>query len=388
MAMFPGLPTIPFLLLGTATGYAGWNLRRNAALKEAAPAPKAHAPARENIEASLAVEPLAVELGLGLVKLVDGGANSPLMKRIAGIRKQLAADLGFVLPPVRVTDNVSLRAREYTIALKGAEIARFELPPGVELAIPPARPGTAAIEGTPTREPAFGIAALWVPHTATEAARSAGYTVVDPLSVLGTHLGESARRHAWELFSRQDAKKVLDRVAESNPKAVEDLVPKLLSLAGVQKVFQNLLRERVSIRDASTIVESLGEAAAVTRNYVLLTEYVRQSIRRLVIKPFVNSHAELPAWFLDPAIEQAVESSVEHAEAMSHLNLPPQRIREILERVQRTVGSPETPVVALTTSGARFFLRQITESAVPNLVFVAHSEIPAGVKVVSLGLIQ
>jgi flagellar biosynthesis protein FlhA len=221
-----------------------------------------------------------------------------------------------------------------------------------------------------------------------EKARGAGYTVVDPLSVLGTHLGENARRHSWELFSRQDAKKVLDRVSESNPKAVEDLVPKLLPLAGVQKVFQNLLRERVSIRDASTIVESLGEAAAVTRNYVLLTEYVRQSIRRLIVKPYLNTRSELPAWFLDPSIEQAVETGVEHAEAMSHLNVAPQRIREILERIQRNVGSPEAPVVALTTSGARFFLRQITENAVPNLVFIAHSEIPAGVKVVSRGLIQ
>jgi flagellar biosynthesis protein FlhA len=388
MAMFPGLPTVPFLLLGGATGYAGWRVRSNAATKQALPPPKAQAPARDNIEATLAVEPLAVELGLGLVKLVDGGASSPLMKRIAGIRKQLAADLGFVLPPVRVTDNVSLRAREYTIAVKGAEIARFELPPGVELAIPPARPGVATVEGTATREPAFGIPAVWVPQTVAEKARSAGYTVVDPLSVLGTHLGESARRHAWELFSRQDAKKVLDRVSESNPKAIEDLVPKLLPLAGVQKVFQNLLRERVSIRDASTIVEALGEAAAVTRNYVLLTEYVRQSIRRLVVKPYLNNSSELAAWFIDPAIEQSIESAVEHSEAMSHLNAPPQRIREVLEHIQRSVGAPQTPVVALTTSGARFFLRQITENSIPNLVFIAHSEIPAGVKVVSLGLIQ
>ena len=227
-----------------------------------------------------------------------------------------------------------------------------------------------------------------MPQGAADKARASGYTVVDPLSVLGTHLGESARRHSWELFSRQDAKKVLDRVAETNPKAVEDLVPKLLSLAGVQKVFQNLLRERVSIRDASTIVESLGEAAAVTRNYVLLTEYVRQTIRRLVVKPYLNPRSELAAWFIDPSIEQNIESAVEHAEAMSHLNLAPQRIREILERIQRSVGSPEPAVVALTTSGSRFFLRQITENAVPNLVLIAHSEIPAGVKVVSLGLIQ
>jgi flagellar biosynthesis protein FlhA len=212
--------------------------------------------------------------------------------------------------------------------------------------------------------------------------------VVDNVSVLGTHLSEVIRRYAHELFSRQDAKRLLDRVAVEHPKVVEDVVPKLLPLATVQRVLQNLLRERVSIRDAVSILESLGEAGGTTRNPVLLTEYARQSIRRTVIKPYLNRAGELPAWFLDPAIEQAVESAVEHGEQNSHVALAPLQIREILSRITSRIQSPETPVVAISSSGARYFLRQLTESSLPNLFFIAHNEVPSGVRVQSLGNIQ
>jgi flagellar biosynthesis protein FlhA len=170
-----------------------------------------------------------------------------------------------------------------------------------------------------------------------------------------------------------------------HPKVVEDLVPKLLPLASLQRVLQNLLRERVSIRDSVSVLEALGEGAAATRNPVLLTEYVRQMVRRTVIKPYVNRAGELPAWFIDPAIEQAVESAVEHGEQNSHLNLSPQAIREVLNRVSSRVPQAEMPVVAITSSGARHFLRQIVEPTLPNLFFLAHNEVPPGIKVVSLG---
>ncbi len=387
LAAFPGFPMIPFLALGGGVGYAGWRLRQKGVAEENPPAPATPEAAKESIESLLRVEPLAVEVGLGLVKLVEGGANSPLLKRIAGIRRQLATDLGYILPPVRVTDNLALRSREYVISLKGVEISRYEMPQGCELAIQAGKTPM-NIQGTPTREPAFGIPAVWVSADGLEKARSAGYTVVDAISVLGTHLGEIIRSHAHELFSRQDAKKVLDRVAEENAKVVEDLVPKLLSLAVVQKVLQNLLRERVSIRDASSIMEALGEAAAVTKNTVLLTEYIRQTIRRMVVKPYLNPNGDLPAYFLDASLEHAIESAVEHAENMSHLNLSPQKIREILDLITRTVGVPDTPVVALTSSGSRYFLRQMAENSVRNLFILAHSEVPAGVKVISLGTIH
>jgi flagellar biosynthesis protein FlhA len=333
------------------------------------------------------VEPLAIEVGLGLVGLVEGAAESPLLRRIASIRKQLAGELGYLLPPVRVTDNLSLRSREYVILLKGVEIARYEMPQGCELAIATGE-GSPPLEGRPTREPAFGMAAFWIAADRAERARNSGYTVVDAVSVLGTHLSELIRRYAHELFSRQDAKRLLDRVAVEHPKVVEDLVPKILPLAVVQKVLQNLLRERVSIRDAVSILEAMGEVAGSTRNPILLTEYVRQSIRRAVVKPYLNRAGELPAWFLDPALEAAVESATEHGEQNSHLALAPQTIREILNRISARVIQPETAVAVITSSGARYFLRQIVEPALPNLFFLAHNEVPPGLRVQSLGSIQ
>jgi flagellar biosynthesis protein FlhA len=384
LALLPAMPKLPFLLLGGGTGFAAWKMRHKELAAAAAPADEKPAVAKENLESLMRVEPLAIEVGLGLVGMVEGAQDSQLLRRITSIRRQLATDLGYLLPPVRVTDNLSLRSREYLISLKGIEIARYELPPGCELAIPTGMVST-TIEGQPTREPAFGLQALWILSERTERARNLGYTVVDPVSVLGTHLSELIRRYAHELFGRQDTKRLLDRVAVENPKVVEDLVPKMLPLAAVQRVLQNLLRERVSIRDAVSILEALGEAATSTRNPVLLTEYVRQTIRRTVVKPYLNRAGDLPAWFLDPAIEQAVESAAQHGEQNSHLSLAPQTIRDILNRLTAKIHSPETPVVAITSSGARYFLHQLAEPTLPNLIFLAHNEIPAGLRVQSQG---
>jgi flagellar biosynthesis protein FlhA len=389
LSAFPGLPTIPFLLLGSGVGYGGYRLRlkQQAAEDVAAPAPAATTP-KENLESVLKVEPLAVEVGLGLVKLVEGAQNSPLLRRIAAIRKQVAADAGFLVPPVRVTDNLQLKAGEYSVLLKGAEIGRYELMQNCELAIYAGPAGTAPpLEGVQTREPAFGIPAVWIHGDQIEGARIKGYTVVDGVSVLGTHLAELVRRYGHELLSRQDAKTILDRVAEDNPRVIEDLVPKLLPLATVQKVLQNLLRERVPIRDAVTLFEALGEAAAMTKNPILLTEYARQSVRRLLIKPYVNHNSELPAFFIDAPIEQAMERAIEHGEQASHLTLAPQRVREILDRVTHAIGATDGQTVVLTSAAARFFLRQIVESSLPNLAVLSHNEIPPGVRVVSLGAI-
>lgn len=387
MSAFPGLPKIPFLAMGGGISYLAWRMKhKEAVLEDIAEPQSAASQPRENMESLLRVDSLAVEVGLGLVRLVEGGQNSPLLRRISAIRRQMAGELGYIMPSVRVTDNLSLRASEYLVLLKGIEIARFELPPGHDLAIPGPRQST-KIDGIPTREPAFGMAAMWIPAGRSEEARLAGYTVVDAISVLGTHLAEMVRRYAHEIFSRQDAKKLLDRVIEENPKVVEDLVPKLLPLATVQKVLQNLLRERVSIRDASSILESLGEAASMTKNPVILTEFVRQSLRRVVTKPYLNAGGDLPVYFLDPALERTLEAAVEHGEQASHWNLPPQKLRELIDRFQRALGTLEAPVALLTGSGCRYFLRQTLESSIPNLMILSHNEIPSGVRVVSLGTI-
>ncbi len=388
MAAFPGLPTLPFLMLGSGVGFVGWRLNQKLKTGGGEAEPSAAAPAKDNLEALLKVEPLSVEVGLGLVRLVEGAQNSPLLRRIAGIRRQMATDLGYMVPPVRVTDNLQLKASEYVVLLKGAEIARFELMPNRELAIHPGGTSALPLEGVPTKEPAFGIQALWIPSETADAARAKGYTVVDAVSVLGTHLAELIKRHAFELLSRQDTKNILDRVAEENARVIEDLVPKLLPLATVQKVLQNLLRERVSIRDSVSILEALGEAAGMTKNPILLTEYVRQAIRRNVVKPYLNPGGELPAFFVDPKIEQSIETAIEYNEQSSHLNLVPQKLREILDRVTHAVGAIDSPMAVVTSSAARFFLRQMIEGTIPNLSILSHNEIPSGVRVISVGLIQ
>ncbi len=385
MALFPGLPKGPFLLLGGGVGYAAWRMRTRAKAAVAdAQEPKPVAP-RDDLEALLRVEPIAVEVGLGLVRMVEGGADSPLLRRISGIRRQLAAELGYLLPPVRVTDNLALAAREYSVLIKGAEVARYELPNGCDLAIPP-QGGVTPPEGTLTEEPAFGITAYWVSSDQAERLRAAGYTVVDAVSVLGTHLGELIRRHGYELLSRQDTKRLLDRVSEEQPRLVEDLVPKLLPLSTVQRVLQNLLRERVPIRDMASILESLGESALVTRNPVLLTEFARQALRRCLVRPLTRKDGELPAYFLDGQLERSVEQAVEHSEHSSHLNLPPQKIRELVDACGPAVT--HGPCALLTSSGARYFIRQILEMHAPQMTVLSHGEIPAGVRVSSLGVLR
>ncbi|QOY92237.1 flagellar biosynthesis protein FlhA [Paludibaculum fermentans] len=387
MALFPGLPKIPFLLLAGGVGYTGYRIRQKQRMAVTAPpAPQPQA-AKDSLESLMKVEPLSVEVGLGLVKLVEGAENSPLLRRIAGLRRQLASELGYILPPVRVTDNLSLKVREYVVLLKGAEIARCELPQGCDLAIPPPT-GSVPVQGMPTKDPAFGIPALWISAELAERARAAGCTVVDPLSVMTTHLSELVRRHCHEIFSRQDAKRVLDRVSEENPRVVDDLVPKLLPLPTVQRVFQNLLRERVSIRDANTVLESLGEAAGVTRNPLLLTEYVRQSLRRSLVKPHLNTAGELPVFFLDPELERAIEQAVEHGESTSHLNLPPQKVGELLEAARSAVNSGKSGWALLASAGSRSFVRQMLEANHPQITVLSHGEVPPGTKVVSMGVLR
>jgi flagellar biosynthesis protein FlhA len=243
------------------------------------------------------------------------------------------------------------------------------------------------VEGAPTKDPAFGLAALWIPVERAAAARSHGYTVVDDVSVLGTHLSELVRRHAHELFSRQDAKNFCDRVAQNNPKVVEDLVPKMLSLALIQRVLQNLLRERVPIRDSVTILEALSEGAQMTKNPVLLTEYVRQAIRRVIVKPHANPQGEVVAYLMEPAAEQKVESAVEHSENNSVLAFAPQVAREFIASITRRLERPDSSAVVLTGPSSRYFVKQLLETAFPDVAVLSHNEVPPEMKVKSLGWI-
>lgn len=385
LALLPGLPAAPFLLIGGTLGLAGRYLKKSQAVPEQKPAAKVEDP-KQSVESLLRVEPLTLEIGLGLVSMVEGGPQGPLLQRISAIRKQLANQLGYLLPPVKIHDNVSLHSREYVILLKGVEVARFELLNGHELAIPGGRVDPALV-GRQTQEPAFQLPALWILPDRIDQARKSGYTVVDPVSILGTHLAEIIRRHAHELFTRQDAKAYCDRVAQENPKAVEELVPKMVSLAVVQKVLQNLLRERVSIRDSVSIIEAMGEAAGITRNPVLITEYVRQAIRRGIVKNHISKSGDLPAFFLAEPVESLIASAVEHTDQSSTLSLAPAAVRGVLTKAASAMERPDATAVVITSTTVRYFLRQLLEPGFPNLVVLSHNEVPPNVKVVSLGTI-
>jgi len=400
MAMVPGLPKIPFLLLGGAAMYGAKKMlekRHAAGLAKPEPTAANTASAKESIETLLKVDTVAVEVGLGLVRLVEGGGQSTLLQRISGVRKQLATDLGFILPAVRVTDNLSLRATEYRILVKGNEMARFDVKRGYELALIPGDPkertqspvvsNLMALGAIPTKEPAFQLDAMWVPSDHVETARLEGCTIVDSASIIGTHFSETMKRSAAEIFTRQDTKRYVDRVAEETPKLVEDLVPKLLPLSTVQKILQNLLRERVSIRDGVSVLEAMSEGGAMTRNPTLITEFVRQSIRRTITKQAVSAGNELNAWLLNPELEQELESAVEHGEFNSHLTATPARVRDLLARCKQLFENPMASGIILTGSNARFFVRQLIESTFPNLSVVSHSEIASGIQVNSLGQI-
>lgn len=388
MAIVPGLPTVPFLALGSGVGAIGWRLRGGEETeRKALAAPKPPAAQEDSVESLLRVEPLGLEVGLGLVRMVDSEQGGILIRKIAGVRRTLASELGFVLPPVRVTDNLGLKANEYVVKLKGAEAARFELQQGSVLAIDPGS-AQGKLDGAPCKEPAFGLPAIWIASGEADRARLMGYTAVDAENIIATHLTELMRAHAHELFTRQDADGYLERVKELNPKLVEDLVPKLLPLSLVQRVLQNLLRERVSIRDAVSILEALAEAGASTKNPTLLTEFVRQSLSRSLVQPYLNDKGELPAYILGPELEQLVQGGIEHNELGSRLTLSPDAIAQVIERVKTSAGVLQGPTALLSSASTRFALRQLLESELPLLAAVSHAEIPPMVRVLSLGTVS
>jgi flagellar biosynthesis protein FlhA len=394
LGLVPGLPKLPFFLLGC--GFLYFARRQKQALEAAIPevAPEVPRPAKEDLEQLMRIEPLTLEVGLGLVRFVEGGEASPLLQRISALRRQFAMDLGYVFPPVRITDNLRLAPNEYRILIKGNEISRYEIQRGMDLMLPPGQANTPqtrevldtflAAGAVATTEPAFQMPACWVTEASIERARQLGCTLVDGLSVLATHLAETLRRNLHEVYSRADTKKLLDRLADENPKAVEDLVPKLLSLSVMQKILQNLLREGVSIRDAGSILEALTEGAAMTKNPVLLTEFVRQALKRTVVKPHLQGSSSLPVWQLEPSLEQEFEAAVEHAEFNSHIGIGPVRMRDLLNRLTARLGN-STSATLVTGSNARYFIRQIVEHRFPHLTVLSHAEIPSSVQLVSIG---
>jgi flagellar biosynthesis protein FlhA len=389
----PGLPFFPFFLLGSATAIIAYKRRQACQSEmldiEKSKTEKAEAEKpKEKIEGLLKVDLLGIEMGYGLIRYVNPSEGGDFLDRIKSIRRQIAVEMGLIVPPVHITDNLQLKPRQYAILLKGVQIAQGELMQDHLLAI---NPGTAheEIQGLATVEPAFGLQARWIKAQDRERAQLAGYTLVDPATVLATHLTEIIKAQAYELLGRQETKSLLDTVSKTHPKVVEDLVPKILSIGEVQKVMQNLLKERVSIRDAVTILETLADFGSYTKNVATLTEYCRQALGRSICKPYQTDEGELPVFTISSDLEKNISDGVVHSDQGSYLALEPRNAKEIMGRFRRAVesaGASGNPVV-LCSPGIRMYVRQLLERFLPNVAILSHSEIPPSVRILSLGMV-
>ena len=390
-ALVPGLPFLPFVALAiTVGGLSHFSGQESAERAAQAAAEVRQEPARdEKAELLAPLDLLELEVGYELVPLVDAQQHGELIERIRSLRRQLAQEMGFVVPPVHIRDNLQLKSGEYAILLRGVEIARGEIRLGHYLAINPggADPG---VRGIATKEPAFGLDALWVPAAGREQAQLAGYTVVDAATVVVTHLTELIRRHAHELLGRQEVQSLLDALAKSHPKAVEELVPQQLTLGGVQKVLQSLLREHVSIRDLLTIVETLADHAPSTKDPQALTEHVRQALSRSIVNRFLTADRTLPLVTLSPRLERTIAEAVHRSDDGAYLALEPGTAQRLLGRLgtwgEQFALQGHQPLLLCSTS-VRGHLRRLTERFLPSLAIVAPGEIPANVRIHSLGVV-
>ncbi len=400
LALIPGLPKFSFLSIAAVAGLLASRLPATSQETEKDPtAPSAAgggekdkkaAAKGDSLEDLLKLDELSLEVGYALVPLVDAQQGGQLLARVKSLRSNLAQQLGFIVPPIHITDNVRLKPREYVISLRGVEIARWEMLQDRVLAIsseitPP------PLAGTPTREPAFGVSALWIDHALESQALTGGYAVVDQTSVLSTHLAELIRQHAYELLTRQETKRLLDRLGESHPKLAEELVPKTLSLGEVQRVLQQLLREQVSIRDLSTILESLLDISASTKHPVLLVEACRQALGRALVRPLLSDDGGLRVLTLDHTIEEELSRAyAPQAAPATSTGLQPSFVRRVLDSLKQLAGDQvaQTAPILLCPTPARFHLRRLLEPFLPKVVVLSPLEIPPMVPVQSLGIVR
>ena len=402
LALIPGLPKLSFVLMAAAVALIARKLPVTA---DEAPVVELDAVAAdkttaelaktENLASLLKMDELTLEIGFQLISLVDEKQGGQMLNRVRALRRHLATELGFIVPPVHITDNLRLRPREYVVSLRGIEIARWQTEQNFLLAVN-ADPKARVLAGIETREPAFGVAARWIQPGLEESALAAGYSVVDQTTVIGTHLGELIRRHAHELLGRQEVKRLLDSMNEGYPKLVEELVPKLLSLGEVQKVLQQLLREQVSIRDLGTILEILVEAAQQSKTIVHLVESVRQSLGRGLIHPLLDADGGLRVLMLDQGLETELVNTFDPSGAALLLGdgarpsgTPAEYLRRLLESVKRLTegGSATALPVLLCPSPARYHVRRWLEPFLPKVTVLAPAEIPPEIRVRSMGTV-
>jgi flagellar biosynthesis protein FlhA len=343
----------------------------------------------ENVNSLLQVDPIELEFGYGIIPLADVNQGGDLLDRVVMIRRQIALELGTVVPIIRLRDNIQLNPNQYIIKIKGIQISEGEILFDHYMAM---NPGYVQeeITGIPTFEPSFHLPAIWITEGQREKAETLGYTVVDPPSIIATHLTEIIRQHIDELLTRQDVQNLINNVKENNPNLVDELVPKLLGLGDIQKVLQNLLREGVSIRDLLTILETLADFAPTTRDTDILTEYVRQALKRAISARYFALNDTNSVVTLDPKIEQEIMAGVKQTENGSFINIDPARTHEILESVGREVQKLENlgknPII-VTSPIVRIYFRKLTEDYYKDLIVVSYNEVDSSVNLTSVGMV-
>ena len=398
MCLIPGLPSLTFLLVGGALFWLGRSLKKEALdaaeltgaagieKKKAEQAPSA------DLAGLLKLEDLSLEIGFQLIPLVDEKQGGTLLNRVRALRRHLSAEFGFLIPPVHISDNLRLHPREYVISLRGIEVARWRLE-GTQMLAVSGDPNRRPLAGRETREPAFGVPAVWIAPALEEQAIAAGYSVVDAPTVITTHLGEMIRRHAHELLGRAEAKRLMESLNESHPKLLEELVPKLLTLGEVGRVLEQLLRERVSIRDLGSILEALLEVAPLNKNIVVLVESARQALGRRLIAPLLDTDGQLPVFLLDSGLEEEIvaslspENSQRLLSSMSNSGVP--IVRRLADSLKSLIGNSSSSVlpVLLCPSPARYHVRRWLEPFLPKVTVLSPMEIPPEVRVRSVGTV-
>ncbi len=388
--MIPGMPKVPFIIISLISGALAYNLFKFAKKKEEI---KEEAPAvvpKESVEKLLALDLMELEVGYGLIPLVDATQGGELLQRIKSLRKQLATDMGFIIPAIHIRDNLQLKPNEYLLLLKGVEITRGELMPGYWLAITPEEKGV-IIKGMQTKEPAFGLPAVWVNEKEKENIQAKGVVVVDCATIITTHLTEIIKSHADELLGRDEVRSLLDNLAISYPKVVEELVPSIIQIGTLQKVLQRLLKERVSVRDLLTILETLADYVPITKNVDLLTSYVRQALARTISKQYKDDRGNISVVMLSPEIEDRISSAIQHTEHESYLIADPNLIQKIIGNLQKFVGTFTTrglqPIV-LCSPKTRIHVKKVLERFFPNIIVLSHNEITHDVNISSLGMVE
>ncbi len=390
--MFTPLPKVPLTFMAIGIGGLAYVLigtkkhevAEAGRVKASAPKPP------EKIEAALTVDTLELDVGYGLVKLVDKKQGGDLLDRISNIRKQMATELGIIVPPIRIRDNVQLEPNRYCVKLRGAPIANGELMPGHYLAIDSGAVHE-PVHGIDTREPAFGLPAVWVSEEQRSTAEHRNYTVVETTMVLATHLTELIKTHAAELLTRQDVGRLLDHLKERSPKIVEEIVPEVMKVGDIQTVLQTLLRERVPIRDLETILETIGDWAGRTKDPEILAEYVRNGLARTICEQYRDTKQTIHGITIDPALEDMVSSHVERSDRGSYLTLPPGTVNRIVAAIRNELEAAAArsggvqPVV-LTSPQVRQWIRRTIESALPKVAVLGYNEIVRGIEVRTHGM--